>query len=313
VLLTKFAENRLTRPIKRSIVRSIATRRGSREILNQYYNLLNDRSKARFHERYSKIFRDQNGQLASGSWRLHFLNRTICVPLRPELSWLDWDGAVSILGHDIEIKQTYSALLESDQRPVLFLDVGANYGTHSILFLSAGVPVIAFEPNPNCVPYFQAICDMNGYSARWEQVAIGSRAGRIKLVYPEKEAWLGSTAADIICTLENSSEVAGLQVPLKTLDEYLQDIPRERVLVKIDVEGFEREVISGASELLKLCRPRVIFEANNKKTRGELFQLFRSLGYTIHCLPLRMPSTVALSIDEFCACGMTNFIAEAGS
>ena len=42
-------------------------------------------------------------------------------------------GYVSIVGHDIEVKETYAALIASDHRPTLFLDVGANYGLHSIL------------------------------------------------------------------------------------------------------------------------------------------------------------------------------------
>ena len=39
-------------------------------------------------------------------------------------------------------------------------------------------------------------------------------------------------------------------VPLKKLDDYLPDVSCDRLLIKIDVEGFEREVIQGASHLL---------------------------------------------------------------
>src|SRR3954453_3735677 len=136
---SKLYDNRFTRPLESSIVRSIARRNRSRRILNHYYGLLGDPAKSRFHARYAKIFRDQDGgRLAPGDWIVHFSDKVIRLPLRSSSLWLDWDSAISIVGHDIEIKQTYAELVKSDERPALFLDVGANYGTHSILLLSAG-------------------------------------------------------------------------------------------------------------------------------------------------------------------------------
>ena len=236
--LEKLSENRFTRPIKRLIVRSIATKNGPRTILNQYYGLLGDEAKSRFHARYSKIFRGQGALLASGDWSIRFIDQKIRIPLRPSWSWLDWDYALSIIGHEIEIKQTYAALITSDQRPTLFLDVGANYGTHSILFLSVGVPVIAFEPNPSCFSQFQTVCELNGLTGRWEQVAIGDKVGEIELAYPEKETWLGSVSSDVVSTLKKSDGMIIKQVPLKKLDDYLSDARGDKVLIKIDVEGF---------------------------------------------------------------------------
>jgi FkbM family methyltransferase len=310
----KLFENRFTRPIKRSIVRSIAAKMGPRSLLNQYYGLLSDEAKSRFHARYSKIFRDEDVLLASGEWVIHFIDRKIRLPLRPSWSWLDWDGAVSAIGHDIEVKQTYAALIKSDQRPSLFLDVGANYGTHSVLFLSAGIPVIAFEPNPTCLSYFQAVCELNGLAGRWEQVAIGNDGGQIELVYPEKETWLGSVSLDVAFALKKSNLVRTTHVPLKKLDDYCRDIPRDNVLVKIDVEGYEREVIQGASQLFLYCKPKLIFESNNARVRGDLFRVLADYGYSVHQLPWQ-PSGGSRVLDsgEFLTTTATNFMAVARS
>ncbi|MGH7807777.1 MAG: FkbM family methyltransferase [Thermodesulfobacteriota bacterium] len=232
------------------------------------------------------------------------------MPLRSSWSWLDWDHAVSIVGHDIEVIQTYAAIIVSDQRPALFLDVGANYGTHSVLFLSAGIPVIAFEPNPSCSAHFQAICKLNGLSGRWEQVAIGSEVGEIELVYPEKDTWLGSVSSNVIPSLKESGDVTSLRVPVKNLDYYLNDIPRGKVLIKIDVEGYESEVLKGASRVLRDCMPTIIFESNDAKARGDLFRLLEGFCYCVHPLPWR-PSAYSqvLGVDEFLASVATNFIA----
>ena len=310
--LGRLYENRLTRPIKRSIVRSVAVRSGPRAILNRYYSLLDDQARSRFHTRYAKIFRDRSGvQLASGSWTVHFMDREIRLPLRSSWSWLDWDSAVSIVGHDLEIKETYAELIKSDDRPALFLDVGANYGTHSLLFRSVGIPTISFEPNPSCFSYFQAACEMNGFEeGRWEQVAIGDKAGQVELVYPENETWLGSISVDVVSNLRKSDSLTIKQVQLKKIDDYLPDIPHDKILVKIDVEGFEREVIQGASDLLTQYKPKIIFESNNGAMRRDCLELFADYGYSVFSLPWR-PSSVlaALRSEEFLTSPATNFIA----
>jgi hypothetical protein len=177
----KLSENRFTRPIKRHFMRLVAAKTAPRSLLNQYYSLLDDEAKSRFHARYAKIFRNDGVSLAPGEWLIHFADQKIRLPLRPSWSWLDWDYAVSVLGHDIEVKKTYAALLKSNQRPALFLDVGANYGTHSVLFLSVGIPIIAFEPNQTCLSYFKTICELNGFAGRWERVAVGNGTGYVEL------------------------------------------------------------------------------------------------------------------------------------
>jgi FkbM family methyltransferase len=306
----KLSENRFTRPIKRSLVSSIATKNGPRTLLNRYYGLLGDEAKSRFHTRYSKIFRDRDVPLAPGEWCIHFIDRKIRLPLRSSWSWLDWDNAISIIGHDIEVKRTYAALVTSDQRPAIFLDVGASYGMHSVLFLSVGIPVIAFEPNLSCLAHFQTVCELNGLKGRWEHVAIGNKAGQIELAYPEKETWLGSVSTDVVSTLKKSHRVTTKQVPLRKLDDYLSDIPRDKVLIKIDVEGFERDVIEGAWQLLRDCRPKLIFESNDANSRRPLHRLLGHAGYSVHPLPWQpFLGSRLLDLDEFVTSTSTNFIA----
>jgi FkbM family methyltransferase len=307
-LRRKLYDNRLTRPVRGSIVRWMVSKRILRRILNKYYHMLSYEAKSLFHARYSKIFRSC-GTLVPGEWMIEFLGHPVRLPLRSSLCWLDWDCALSVLGHDAEIKQTYEALIESDQRPSLFVDVGANYGTHSILFLAVGIPIIAFEPNPECYPQFQTVCGLNHLNGRWEQSALGKETGQIDLIYPEKETWLGSTCGNVVSRLRSGSIVVK-RVPIRMLDDYLDEMPDGEILLKLDVEGSEIEVLKGASRLLRSRVTKIVFESNDIETRLGLFDLLAGFGYGIYPLPWRqLEENRTLRRDEFLRYDATNFMA----
>jgi FkbM family methyltransferase len=293
----------------------MASKIGPRKVLNRYYLSLGDEAKYRFLVRYGRIFWGDNVRLAAGEWEISFTNFTIRLPLRPSWSWLDWAHAVSIVGHDIEVKQTYAALISSsDQRPSLFLDVGANGGTHSALFLAAGIAAIAFEPNPSCFSYFQAICELNGFRGAWEEVAIGNSAGWIELTYPERETWLGSASPRPMLSLKERGDVVTKRVPVRRLDDYLVNIPADsKILIKIDVEGYESEVLQGASQLLRDFHPKIIFESNDVGTRADLFRQLSRAGYFIHHVPWLPNAASPMNLTEFSTSTATNFMAIAGA
>jgi FkbM family methyltransferase len=306
---SKLADNRVTRPVKWALVRELVSKSASRRVLNRWYSTLGDEAVARFYNRYAKLFTNSKMHVEGGLWHVTFAGREIRLPLRAHLMWLDWDNAVSILGHDIEVKRTYAALLAQAERPALFLDVGANYGMHSALFLSAGVPTITFEPNPSCRPCFEEVCELNGYEGRWESVALGSKGGEVELAYPERETWLGTVAESGTCR-NNGHAVAVQRVQMRRLDDYLSIIPAAGALLKIDVEGSELNVFRGASRVLELCKPKVIFESLDGNTRAHLYQLLRIAGYMIHRLPwLPFGSSKPFTMDEFVQSRDNNFIA----
>src|SRR5207249_3638516 len=159
-----------------------------------------------------------------GLWTVTFLGRPIRLSLRPGQMWLDWDAALSILGHEVEIKETYSSLLASSASPELFIDVGANYGLHSLLFLAHGVDVISFEPNHLCREYFLSACRLNGVTARLEEIALGDIGCNTELWFPHGRTWLGSTDITVRQSLEPSYELRSQLVIQKRLDDYFSDL-----------------------------------------------------------------------------------------
>lgn len=310
-------------PLQRWIVRQLAARPSPRLLLNRYYESLSSDRKSRFERRYGQVFRSRGllggdgVAMSPGDWTVHFAGREIRLPLRPEWAWLDWEHAVALMGNDAEVIQTYEAIIASDQRPTLFLDVGANYGTHSLLLLSAGIPTVSFEPNSTCLQHFQAICKLNGVEGKWEPVAIGNGTGQVEFFYPETHTWLGSMAPDYVATLKATGKVVTEHVPLRKLDEYIHEVSGQNVLIKIDVEGLEADVIRGASQLLRECQPRLVFEsfafrpsADVARSRDELFRVLDERGYAIQALPWQPSAPArALRLDEFLTSTGNNFIA----
>ncbi|MDP3241259.1 MAG: FkbM family methyltransferase [Reyranella sp.] len=287
-------------------MRTLASLPLSRACLNAYYNSLSIEERSRYHDRYSRLFREGQA-MANGAWTVHFLGKPIRLPLRSAHSWTDWASALAILGHDPEVKTAYQRLLRSDHPPEVFLDVGANFGTHSLLFASQGVRTISFEPNARCHAYIVAACEMNGFDIQLEAVAIGARDGEAELVFPEDETWLGSIAEEVIGTLRDRPGAASCQkVRLRRLDSYADMFRGKRVLLKIDVEGSETSVIEGASRLLSQSTPNIIFESNDGARRSVLYALLADHGYVIH--DLRQPEA-GFDVESFVASPASNFLA----
>ncbi len=133
------------------MMRWLVSRRSFRGVINLCYRGLSYPLMEGVHGRYSKLFRDYLGYFEEGEWQISFAGKKVKVHLESSEVSLDWEAALTLLGHDSEIKQTYETLLHV-ARPKVFFDIGTNYGTHSILFLVHGVQVVSFSPTPTAIP-----------------------------------------------------------------------------------------------------------------------------------------------------------------
>lgn len=139
----------------------------------------------------------------------------------------------------------------------VFIDVGAHLGVYSLGAAtlhpapSEAVRVVAFEPHPLNILTLLRQLALNGRQHDVEVVcsACGAAPGLAQL-------WPFSTMGNYIAA-ERPKDAAGdnppLTVPVTPLDTLLNDRPDlagGRVFVKIDVEGYEPEVVAGAEGLL---------------------------------------------------------------
>lgn len=293
------------------LVRRLVSRRGTRKCLNAVYNHLSPAGQTIFYTSFAKIFREKKPQhVARGEWAVNLRGPWATLPLGGHDTWLDWDLAVSMLGHEPEIKRTYLEILR-ERPPKLFLDVGANYGLHSLLFLVHGVPTVSFEPNARCHEYFRQLAALNNVPCDLREVALGAEEGWTDLSFPEGETWLGSSNAEVQGELSRThGRITSIRVPQTTLDSFVKKDGRRPDLVKIDTEGNEEAVLQGARQTLETYRPWVIFESWRNPSRTRLFDFLAERDYRVCPLPLRLPvRSPARGRDDLLGLRETNFIA----
>lgn len=294
----------------RNILRSIASRNNFRKILNKLYNKLNYDERSVFHTIFYNIFRNDEEIKEDGYWNFWFSGKIIKLPIRKNMIWLDWEHIVSFLGHNIEVKETYETFIRSGNIKVFF-DIGANYGLHSLLFLSQNIETISFEPNPACKIQFNEYCRINNFEGRMETVAIGEVEKKAELWFPEKETWLGTV--DENTKKENyllSKNLTKIIVPMINIDQFVNEQKIYPDLIKIDAEGYEYKIILGAIETIKTKLPIIIFECNALNSKNDLWKIFKRLHYDISSLPVSNISSLnILDQENFLSHKDINFIA----
>lgn len=301
--------NRLTRPMRAALERRALVSRRVRSLANRLYNATDDAGRQTLYERSAKIFRNHPATFSPGTWDIDVPPFRLRMPLRGEHAWLDWDSALSVLGHDTEVKNFYAKLLDSRFRPDVFCDIGANYGVHTALFLSAGVPSVAFEPNPSCRPYFKLLVDLNDFKdATWEEIALGDANGNATLTYPERDTWFGSIRLDKGPDLAPMENLTTRSIRIRRLDD--NPIQGKRCFAKIDTEGSEIRVIRGGRTFFREQCPFFVFESNYPAGRDEIFDEVTLLGFSVEALPIRdIEEAAPLPRCAFIEARGTNFLA----
>jgi FkbM family methyltransferase len=124
----------------------------------------------------------------------------------------------------------------------LFVDVGANIGSYTVLASAvAGSSTIAFEPDPLTMVTLRRQIGVNDISDRVTTIeaAAGRQTGTASF----------TTGLDTINHVATESDPNTRHVQMTTLDEALRG--KSPVLIKLDVEGYEPDVVAGAIETLR--------------------------------------------------------------
>lgn len=175
------------------------------------------------------------------------------------------------------------------------LDIGANFGSHTILFshlTGKSGKVIAFEP---VSASFEALEETVRIRARFDNIqlsrsAIGNPASAMEnavVNVPGGDFGQASLRIQQAGSWEQQRDIAEYPVSIVRLDaeEAVQALNRID-FVKVDVEGGELDALRGAERTLTRYQPLLYCEVYEKWTKsfgyapGDLVAFVRSLGYT---------------------------------
>lgn len=149
------------------------------------------------------------------------------------------------------------------------LDIGGHIGLYSSALLDSFSKVIAFEPSPaniNCFKKNAALADLY-------EVALGDSKGMIEL----------NIAMDNTGNNSFVESFGGGKIPTKieTLDSFnFRDIS----LIKIDVQGYESQVLLGAKETILQNKPIIIVELithKNSPPNEQAMSILKDYNYKV--------------------------------
>ena len=217
-----------------------------------------------------------------GSVKLH--KRKWKIPV------IDFIGYSHIIGTEIEgwIFQLMKRIHEKEKIDY-YIDIGVNTGQSLIKIKSIDkdIPYLGFEPNPNCVLYVDYLIRLNNLTnARTICLGLGNSESLLKLNF----GGMGDTRATLIEEVEWRNDlIYSKEIPIFQFDTLkFQFNGCQNILLKVDVEGYEAEVLKGAMTFLKTYLPLIIFEVlphfqdNNIIQRQEsIYRLLKDLNYFI--------------------------------
>jgi FkbM family methyltransferase len=203
-------------------------------------------------------------------------------------------------------RQTKAALRQLVRPASLVLDIGANIGAHTLHLAQLVGPngrVMAFEPTEYAFRKLSRNLELNR-----------ALAARVEAHHCFLGADDGATIPNAIYSSWPLAAETGLHpkhlgremrtesAQARSLDSILSEHPDRRVqLVKLDVDGFECDVLRGATTMLREARPVFVMELapyvleERETSLDELLSYFVPNGYTFYDERTRKPLPASAS------------------
>jgi len=169
--------------------------------------------------------------------------------------------------------ETCAWLLQHAKEDVVFYDIGANIGAYALIAGSLGAQVYAFEPSPENYATLHGNVRKNSLADTVTPLPLVLSKENTIASFAADEYTSGATAG---FSLENNKKGNHVCLPALTLDDCVRvfNLPKPN-MIKIDVDGAEGEVLSGAKKLLgdtNLTHALIEVEEDTKKLVDETME-----------------------------------------
>ena len=178
----------------------------------------------------------------------------------------------------LELKQVkfYNQFIKKND---LVFDVGCNVGSRTKLFLNLGGKVVGFEPQEDLCNHLHGHLKRNRRFSL-ERTALGSKTGSAKINISDahvlssmSKRWIEATQKSGRFDQYNWNETQ--KVAVSTLDEKIKTYGTPQ-FIKIDVEGYEFEVLKGLTRPINFIS--IEFTAEDIKNSQKCIKLISNLG-----------------------------------
>jgi FkbM family methyltransferase len=194
----------------------------------------------------------------------------------------------------------------------IFWDIGANVGWFSLFaskFVGVNGRVFAFEPSPEVFDVLSTHAKIvHGVTPIHCGVGGSDEVRTFSAHGKSSSSSFIQEVTNINLRFLPSEPIRNLEVRLRKVDSLVKELGSKPSVLKIDVEGFELEVLRGAGDLLAYSRPTLIVEVHPRQlvlsggTEMQLFQLLRDRQYkwkVIDRNPNSLYTIVAAPIEAF--------------
>ncbi|HEY3696509.1 FkbM family methyltransferase [Phenylobacterium sp.] len=151
------------------------------------------------------------------------------------------------------------------------IDVGANKGAYTYALLNHGCKVHAFEPNPKM---FRVLDSWARRRAELYPLAVGAAPGCARLMIPRTSGGYSNQGGTLSAVMIGDRAFGSVDVDVVALDQLgLNDVG----FIKIDVEGFELEVLRGCASILSQDRPNLLIEMEERHTKQPIREMIEEV------------------------------------
>ncbi len=181
----------------------------------------------------------------------------------------------------------------------IVVDIGANVGASSIpiAVCRQNTKFYLFEPHPRVFEQLQKNCSVNNLrNVELVQSAVSNLSdSHVSFFAQDRSSNMGLSSLSKNSNIATFNEISVANV---RLDDFFENICKDNSeqkvrLIKIDVQGFELEVLRSAKQTIAENRPFIIFEFESEYSstidqqndmQHEITKFFDGMNYELYCV-----------------------------